>query len=227
MGDRLGGKRVLVTSAAKYMGPAVVELFRNEGATVLASEEKLDQSAVDRVVSEAGEVDVLIANFAVQSPLTAVQELTDEGWHATFDALVHPLMRIVRGVVPQMLARKRGKIVAITSSAPLTGFPNGSAYASARAAQNTFIRSVGLELAPNNIQANAIAQGYIKSRTYFPDWYIEKEEFKRLVERNVPAMRMGEAWETAELALFLASENSNFMVGQILPFAGGATTSTG
>jgi len=126
MGDRLGGKRVLVTSAAKYMGPAVVELFRNEGATVLASEEKLDQSAVDRVVSEAGEVDVLIANFAVQSPLTAVQELTDEGWHATFDALVHPLM-----------------------------------------------------------------------------------------------------WETAELALFLASENSNFMVGQILPFAGGATTSTG
>jgi len=227
MGDRLSGERVLVTSAGKYMGPAIVELFRNEGASVFASEEKLDQSAVDRLVLETGEIDVLIANFALQSPPTAVQDLTDESWYSTFDALVHPLMRIVRAVVPQMLARKKGKIVAITSSAPLTGFPNGSAYASARAAQNTFIRSIGLELAPNNIQANAIAQGYIKSRTYFPDWYIEKTEFKQLLERNVPAKRMGEAWETAELALFLASENSNFMVGQVLPFAGGAALSTG
>jgi len=227
MGDRLSGRRVLVTSADQYMGPAIIELFENEGAIVLPSTGKLDQPAVNKLVDEVGEVNVLIANFAVQAPMSAVQNLTDENWNLPFDELVHPLMRIVRAVVPQMIERQEGKIVAITSVAPLSGFPYGSAYASARAAQNTFIRSIGLELAAQNIQANIIAQGYIKNPTYFPDALVETEEFKKHVETSVPVKRMAEGSETAELALFLASNNSNFIVGQIIPFAGGATTSTG
>ena len=227
MGDRLSGKRVLVTSADKYMGPAIIELFQNEGATVFANEEKLDQAAVDKLVNEVGQIDVLVANFAVQAPMSTIQTMTDENWDLPFEELVHPLMRIVRALVPQMIERKQGKIVAITSVAPLSGFPYGSAYASARSAQNTFIRSVGLELAAENIQANIIAQGYVKNPTYFPDALVETEKFMKHVERNVPVKRMAEGWETAELALFLASENSNFIVGQIIPFAGGATTSTG
>ncbi len=227
MGNRLRGKRVLITSADQYMGPAIIELFRAEGAEIYPSEDQLDQPVVDKLVPEIGEIDVLIANFAVQAPMSAIQNMTDENWMLPFDALVHPLMRIVRAIVPQMIERKQGKIVAITSVAPLAGFPYGSAYAAARAAQNTFIRSIGLELAADNIQANIIAQGYIKNPTYFPDALVESEEFKQHIEKRVPVKRMAEGWEAAELALFLASENSNFIVGQIIPFAGGATTSTG
>ena len=227
MGDRLKDKRVLVTSADQYMGPAIIDLFGDEGAVVFESTGKLDQPAVDKLVEEVSEIDVLIANFAVQAPMSAVQNITDENWKLPFDELVHPLMRIVRAVVPGMIERKKGKIVAITSVAPLTGFPYGSAYAAARAAQNTFVRSIGLELAPENIQANIIAQGYIKNPTYFPDALVDTEEFRKHVESRVPVKRMAEGSETAELALFLASEHSNFIVAQIIPFAGGATTSTG
>ena len=195
MVDRLSGKRVLVTSADKYMGPAITELFGNEGAEVFTHAGKLDQPAVDRLVDEVGEINVLIANFAVRAPLSAIQNLTDEQWFLQFDELVHPLMRIVRAVVPQMLARKQGKIVAITSVTALAGFPNGSAYGAARSAQNSFIRSIGLELAPENIQANIIAQGYVRNPTYFPDSLVETEKFKQQVARNVPVKRMAEGWE--------------------------------
>jgi 2-keto-3-deoxy-L-fuconate dehydrogenase len=66
-------------------------------------------------------------------------------------------MYISRAVVPQMLARKSGKIIAVTSAAPVKGLANNSAYCSARGAQNAFIKSIGLELARSNIQANAIS----------------------------------------------------------------------
>ena len=64
-------------------------------------------------------------------------------------------MRIVRAITPQMIARRRGKIVAVTSAAPLRGIPKATGYCAARGAQNAFVRAAGLELARNNIQFNA------------------------------------------------------------------------
>jgi len=228
MGNRLEGKRILVTSADRYMGPAICELFAGEGADVHASMINLyDQPSVDKLLADAGQIDGLVANFAQASPVAPVQSITDEDWHTVFSELVDPLMRIVRAVVPQMLERNQGKIVAITSAAPLKGVPNGSIYAAARGAQNAFIRSVGLELARENIQVNAIAQNYVKNDTYYAPDFIDTDKFRNHLQRNVPVQRLAEAWETAELALYLCSELSNFMVGQIIPFAGGWTTSTG
>lgn len=228
MGNRLEGKRVLVTSADHYMGPAICELFANEGATVHASKIKLyDQPSIDTLLAEAEQIDVLVANFAHASAVAPVQSITDEYWQTMFSELVHPLMRIVRAVVPQMLQRRQGKIVAITSAAPLEGVPNASAYAAARGAQNAFIRSIGLELARENIQVNAIAQNYVKNDTYYSPEFVQTDKFRDHLQRNVPVQRLAEAWESAELALYLASDSSNFMVGQIIPFAGGWTTTTG
>ena len=79
--------------------------------------------------------DVLVANLAVAPKRAQAQAIEDADWLALFDGLVHPLMRLVRGALPQMIARRSGKVVAITSAAPLRGLPSVSGYAAARGAQ--------------------------------------------------------------------------------------------
>lgn len=219
---RLQNKRVLVTQASAYMGPAICELFRAEGAEVIADESDLTASgACDNVVQQAGRLDVLVANLAHPPNAAPVGEVTDDDWNTLFDTMVHPLMRLTRAVSPALISQGHGKIVAITSAAPLRGIPNTSAYCAARGAQNAFIRAVALELAPHNVQANAVAQNYVRNDTYFPEGVIESERFAKHLSRNVPAKRLAQGWESAELALFLASDKSDFMCGQIVPFSGG------
>jgi 2-keto-3-deoxy-L-fuconate dehydrogenase len=226
MHHRLLNKRVLVTQADEYMGPAIVELFREEGAVVVANTKDLrEPDAVARALHAAGPIDVLIANLAQPPTEQAATEIGDEQWQAMFDALCTPLMRLVRGVLPEMIARRDGKIVAMTSAAPLRGMPGFAAYCAARGAQNAFIRAVGLEVAPQNVQVNAIAQNYVKNPTYYPPDLVASERFLAHVARHVPSQRVAEGRESAELALFLASDNSDFMVGQVIPFAGGWATS--
>lgn len=227
MGDRLAGKRVLVTMADRYMGPAIVELFRAEGADVVDDRRDLTQDgAADAAVSEAGAIDVLVANLAEPPHQAPVGAIDDADWHRLFDVLVHPLMRLVRAATPAMVERGSGKIVAVTSAAPLRGIPLVSGYCAARGAQNAFIRAVGLELARNGVHVNAIAQNYVHNDTYYPPGLTEDERFVERMRQVVPVRRLGEGRETAELALYLASEHSGFMVGQVLPFAGGWVTST-
>lgn len=213
---------MLVTQAADYMGPAIVALFRAEGADVIedTSDPRLPESCA-RMLERAGAIDVLIANLAHPPCASGVSEIRDADWSSLFDALVHPLMRLVRGAAATMMSQGQGKIVAITSAAPLRGIAGASAYCAARGAQNAFVRAVGLELAAYNVQVNAIAQNYVHNQSYYPPDLVATERFQKHLARNVPAQRLGRGEETAELALFLASNNSDFMVGQIIPFAGG------
>jgi len=222
---RLKDKRVLVTQASDYMGPAICTLFRDEGAEVLADDTDLTRAgACEHVVSSAGALDVLVANLAHPPRPAAVHAIADADWSALFDTLVHPLMRLVRAVAPSLIARGHGKIVAITSAAPLRGIPEASAYCAARGAQNAFVRAVGLELAPRNVQVNAVAQNYIRNDTYYPAELVASERFKKHLARNVPAGRVGTGAESAELALFLASDKSDFLCGQAIPLSGGWVT---
>jgi NAD(P)-dependent dehydrogenase (short-subunit alcohol dehydrogenase family) len=224
---RLKGKRVLITCADQYMGPAIRERFEVEGAELVISDNPLlDQESVDTLLAEAGEVDILVANFAEPPRSQAVEQIEDQDWQALFDKLVHPLMRIIRAVTPRMKEQQSGKIVAVTSAAPLRGLPFNSAYCAARGAQNAFIRAAGLELARFNIQVNAIAQNYVRNSTYYPDSLFQNEKFIKNVQQLVPSKRVAESSETAELALFLASDGCSHIVGQIVPMAGGWATTT-
>ena len=110
---------------------------------------------------------------------------------------------------------------AITSAAPLKGLPGSAAYCAARGAQNAFIKAVGLEFAAQNVQINAIAQNYVSNPVYYPDELVQSERFQKHLARNVPIRRVARPEEQAEFALFLASNNSDFFVGQIFPFSGG------
>lgn len=187
----------------------------------------LDQASVDKLASSSGEIDILIANFAEPPRTAAVDCITDEDWNTLFDTLVHPLMRTVRAFSKGMKERKKGKIIAVTSAAPLRGIPNTAGYCAARGAQNAFIRAAGVELAKYNIQANAIAQNYVSNDTYYPDDFIANEKFQAHLSTFVPTKKVAASEETAELALYLASDNCTHMVGQIIPFSGGWSTTTG
>ena len=218
-------QNALVTCADDYMGPAIVEKFTALGMTVSRGASPMTtEQEVNAVVSAAGEIDVLVANLAEPPRTTPVQDINNADWDSLFTHLVHPLMYLVRAVVPHMLARGSGKIIAVTSAAPLRGIPNNSAYCAARGAQNAFIKAVGLELARNNIQVNAIAQNYINNNTYFPDGLLNNEKFLDHVRRNVPTQHIGSAQETAGLAAYLANPECKHVVAQVIPLAGGWAT---
>jgi len=223
MGDRLIGKRVLVTSCDTYMGPPIVELFRAEGADVTADSGALIGATEPAdLLTETGEIDVLVANLDLAAYAARVRDIDDDQWLAGFDAMVHPLMRLVRAVAPSMIDRGGGSIVALTSSSPMRRMrPQATSYVTARAAQNAFVRSAGHELAAHNIRVNAIAQNFVENDTYYPPAIMENEKFRDRLKSEVPAQRLGTPRETAELALFLASDVSTFTFGQVISADGG------
>jgi 2-keto-3-deoxy-L-fuconate dehydrogenase len=220
---RLAGRRVLITSCETYMGPPITELFRAEGADVLADAGALlGPTEPDELIERAGHVDVLVANLDLPAYGAKVADIDDDRWIAGFDAMVHPLMRLVRAVSPKMVERGSGSIVAITSSSPLRRMtPHAIAYVAARAAQNAFVRSAGHELAAHGVRLNAIAQNFVENDTYYPPSIMENERFRERLRTEVPARRLGRPHETAELALFLASDASSFMFGQVISNDGG------
>ena len=216
-------KRVLVTRAAAYMGPAMVERFESAGAVVIGDDRSLrGPGAVDALLAEVGPIDVLIANLDAPADVMSSVEIDDQHWLGVFDALVHPLMRLVRGVLPPMLERGRGKIVAVTSSTPLRPVAPVTAYATARGAQHVLVQHVGVEVASRGVNINAIAQNFVENPAYYPPGVLEDERMRRWIERVNPSGRLAEPWESAELAVFLAGRGSDFLYGQVIPFAGGS-----
>ncbi len=221
---RLQGKRAVITQIDAFMGKDLVTLFQEEGADVIADRRDLrEQNAVESLIGEAGRVDVLIANLAAEQPRTSVLDTDDGTFRAMYEAMVFPLHRLVRAVLPQMIERRRGKIVVIGSASGLKGMPNYSAYGSARGAQLAYVQDVGTEVARHNVQVNAIAQTFVENATYFPQSYQKTEEFKERI-KGAPIGRLAHGWESAALALFLAGGESDFFVGQVFPFSGGWVT---
>ncbi len=224
---RLDKKKVLITQASDYMGPAITKLFVSEGADVLALEGIVPfGDKFPEHIKGHDEIDILIANLAHHPCNGPLAEISNRNWQALFDTMVHPLMCLVRHYAPLMAERGAGKIVVITSAAPLKGIAGSAAYCAARGAQNSFVRAAGLEFAPMNIQINAIAQNYVSNPVYYPDELVASEKFQKHLARNVPIRRVAREEEQAELSLFLASNNSDFIVGQIIPFSGGWVTTT-
>ena len=225
MSQRLRGKRVIITCADVFMGPSTREVFEEAGATVIADTRDLaPPTAAGELIAEHGCPDVLIVNLAAPStPRTLVEELDDPTWAEKFEIMVHPLFRLAAAVLPEMKERRSGKVVVYGSATGLRSMAGVSAYSSARHAQVGFVKAAGLEAAAHNVQVNLIAQNYVENPDYYPPELVETERFQRHLARNVPAGRLGTGREDALLALFLASDDSNFIVGQAIPFSGGWT----
>ena len=221
MSGSLARKRVVVTDAAAFMGPDIMAAFTEAGMDAIADRRDLTATtAAEDLIKEAGRVDVLIANLTFSYPGGLAHEIDDDEMTRTFDCLVFPLHRLVRSVLPQTFERRQGKIIVVGSADALRGKPRRAAYGAARGAQHAYVRNVGVEVAPYNIQVNATGQTFVENPTYFSPEYQKTEEFRKRLEQ-VPAGRLATGREAAEFILFLAGPSSDFFVGQVFPFAGG------
>jgi 2-keto-3-deoxy-L-fuconate dehydrogenase len=220
--NSLAGKRVLITQADAFMGPALCEVFAEHGAHVIADTSSLiaPESAAN-VVTAAGQVDILIVNLAIKAPSTLVHDVEDSEWEEVFKIIADPLPRLVRAVLPQMMARKAGKILVMGSASALRGMKQRSTYSAARGAQLAYVQAVGVEMAPHNIQVNAIAQNFVENPTYFPPEVQADPAFQERLQREVPLGRLVTGREDAEFAAYLCSDTANCFVGQVFPIAGG------
>ena len=218
----LQDKRILVTQADAFMGPAICEVLAEQGATVIASTASLvPPEAPGAVVAAAGRIDVLVANLSIPAPSTPVADVTDAEWRDTFSALVDPLPRLVRAVLPQMVERRRGKIVVMGSASALRGMKRASTYSAARGAQVAYVQAVGVEVAPHNVQINIVAQNFVDNPTYFPRETQENPRFQERLKREVPLGRLVSAREDAQFAAYLCSDGADCFVGQVFPVCGG------
>ena len=222
MQQALDEKRILVTQSDTFMGPAICESLTAQGAGVIAHVGSLiDPEEPGRIVAEAGKVDVLIANLAISAPTTPASEVTDDEWNEVFDALVHPLPRLARAVLPQMMARASGKIIVIGSASALRGMRRTSTYSAARGAQIAYVQALGVEVARRNIYVNAIAQNFVDNPSYFPEEIQANPKFQDRLKREVPLGRLVSASEDASFVAYLCSEAANCFVGQVFPVCGG------
>lgn len=221
----LHGLRILLTQADTFMGPALQRTLAAAGATVLADvRDPAPPAACEQIVAEAGEVDVLLAHLAVPAPTTPVTEVGDEEWRQVFAALVDPLPRLARAVLPGMLARGRGKILVMGSAAALRGQRRTSSYSAARGAQLAWVQAVGVELAAKGVRVNAIAQNLVDNPTYFPPEVQADPRFQERLRREVPLGRLVHADEDAAFAAYLCSAAADCFVGQVFPISGGWVT---
>lgn len=205
------------------MGPVTADVFRAEGAKVTLDTRDLTRAGeCEALITAAGHIDILIANLAGPNYSgRTVAELDDDAWWHTFETMVHPLHRLVRAVLPQMQARRSGKIVVYGSAVALKGLKTLAAYSAARSAQVGYVQAVGVEVAPDNVQVNLIAQNYVENPAYYPPELQEKASFQSSLKRQVPLGRLAKPEEDAKFAAFLASDDADFFVGQAIPFSGG------
>ncbi|MBI5254923.1 MAG: SDR family oxidoreductase [Burkholderiales bacterium] len=222
MAQDLSGKRIAVTQAQDFMGPVLCTVLAEHGAEVIAlTVPPTEAEAMDLALAAAGRIDALVANLGVPAPSTLAVQADDEEWRATFAAMVDPLPRICRAVLPAMITRRAGKILVMGSASALRGMRRASTYSAARGAQLAYVQALGVEVAEHNVQVNAIAQNFVENPTYFPPEVQANPRFQERLKREVPLGRLVGAREDAEFAAYLCSDAANCFVGQVFPVCGG------
>jgi NAD(P)-dependent dehydrogenase (short-subunit alcohol dehydrogenase family) len=250
---KLTGKVALITNVAHFMGPAITEEFGREGASlalhdrdpdalgglvemaerlgreVLAVAGDLSRSAeadraVAAVVERFGRLDILVNNNANPPSGSPTEQVSDELWREMMTRLLDEPFYCLRAALRVMRPAGRGKIINMSSAAAFPGLANYAAYSAARAGVNGLTKAVGREVARDGIQVNAIAQNYVENPTYFPPALTEDAKILARMIKNVPAGRLARSEESARLAVYLASEDADFFVGQVIPFSGGWVT---
>ena len=215
--------RVLITDANDFLGPATVQRFTRNGATVTAITEPFrSRDDVASVAEQHGPFNIVVANLEAPITVAPITEHTDELCASMFDRLVHPLFWLFAVCLPPMVEARRGAIVVPTSATAIrTSSHPIAAYETARSAQAALVRSVGWEMASHGVRVNGVAPNFIENPSYFPPEVVADETFQRDLQRNVPAGRLGRSDEAAATIEWLASPNASYVFGAIIPIDGG------
>jgi NAD(P)-dependent dehydrogenase (short-subunit alcohol dehydrogenase family) len=246
----LKDKVAIITGASRGIGEAIARMYAKQGAkVVLASrkQESLDEVAasinadggtaisiaahtgkketltelVDKTVEHFGRVDILVNNAATNPHFGNVLEAEDSMWMKTFEVNLMGNVWLCQKVVPVMRENGGGKIINVASIVGLEPGAMQGVYSVTKAGVISLTKTLAMELGADNIQVNAIAPGLIKTKFAAALW--SNEALLNQVEQRTPAGRIGQPDEIASMALYLASDTSNFTTGGVFVVDGGLT----
>ena len=178
------------------------------------------EDGVQSVVKEFGQIDILLNNAGINKRIPAM-EISEEDWDAVIDVNLKGAFFMSRECAKVMAPRRQGKIITILSLTSFMGLPTVVPYSAAKGGMNQLTKLMAVEWADHNIQVNGIAPGYFNTALTQP---VREDERNAWVLNRTPAGRWGEPIELCGALLFLSSNASNFVTGQILYIDGGFTS---
>ncbi|HHY27124.1 MAG TPA: SDR family oxidoreductase [Desulfitobacterium dehalogenans] len=247
---KLENKVAIVTGAASGMGKSIALLYAKEGVKVVVSDLNLDgankvveeitsaggtafaiktnvaveediQTLVDTTVSTYGTVDILVNNAGIMDNFEPAADIEDKNWERLFAVNTTSVMRATRKVIPIFLEKTSGVIVNIASAGGLNGARAGATYTASKHAVIGFTKNTGFMYAQQGIRCNAIAPGAVE--TNISTTITDPHQFgsSRAYVGMATNPRMGKPDEIAQVALFLATEESSFVNGAVIVADGG------
>lgn len=241
----LQGKTALITGASRGIGHAIALLYAKHGcdiaftyinedqeATTLVNELKTlgvqhlciksDASKYDdahqvlaQVVEQFGKIDILVCNAGITRD-TLLMRMSEQQWDEVLDVNLKSVFNYCHAVTPYMMRQRSGSIIAMSSIVAMAGNAGQANYAASKAGIIGIVKSLSKELGSRNVRVNAIAPGYILT-----DMTLALPETARNeMVKMIPMRRCGEADEVAKVALFLASDLSSYVSGQVISVNG-------
>lgn len=246
----LTGKVAIVTGSSRGIGEAIAHTYAQAGAKVVLASRKLDgltavadaikaaggeataiaahmgeaeaiQALMQQTVDRYGGVDIVVNNAATNPHFGPLLSSEESMWDKTLDVNLRGYFRLIREAVPHFQARGGGKVINIASVAGVNPSPGMALYGISKAAVIMLTKALAVELAPQNIQVNAIAPGFIKTKFSQAIW--GNDQLNDMVVAQTPAGRIASVDELTGIALYLASPASSFTTGQTIVVDGGLT----
>jgi 3-oxoacyl-[acyl-carrier protein] reductase len=244
-GLKLTGRVALVTGAAQGIGKAVGLLLARNGADIVVSDinlEKAEETAneiksigrkalavkvdvanwndveqmVEVILEKFAKIDILVNNAGITRD-KLILRMTDEDWDAVLNVNLKGTFHCTKAVVRHMAKQRSGKIVNIASVVGEMGNAGQANYSASKAGVIGLTKTIAREFAQRGININAIAPGYIET----PMTEVLPEKAKEELKKLIPMERLGKPEDVAEAVLFLVSEESNYITGQVLNVNGG------
>ncbi len=244
---RLQDKIAIITGASSGIGKTCAIIFAWEGAKIIVADWSDGEEVANQIKENGGEaffiktdvsnpaditkmielclkkfgkIDILVNNAGIVK-FGALHETSEQDWDKVLDINLKGMFLAIKEVIPQMLKQGKGKIVSIASIAGLVGFDKVSAYCASKGGIIALTREAALEYATNKININCIAPGIIK--TAMTKDMIDDPATKQSFQNSTPYPRLGEPEDIAYAAIYLASDESDFVTGEVLVVDGGWT----
>jgi NAD(P)-dependent dehydrogenase (short-subunit alcohol dehydrogenase family) len=235
---------ILITNVEKFAGHGTTVAALGEGATVLAHDPSFEAPSarrryegqfpgahalsaiepatmVELALKRHGHIDALVNNDAFPALRAPLNEARLQDYRDALEAMAVAPFRLTQLVAPSMRRRRWGRIVFVSSAAPLRGIANYAPYVSARAAANGLVSSLAKELGRDGITVNAVGSNYVENPDYFPPALLADKEAMAKMTAQIPLARLGKPEELGATVCFLCSEAAGFITGHVLPHAGG------
>ena len=227
----LKGKTAIVTGGAAGIGAAVVERFKAEGTRVVVLDLKgdppvdiTDYAAVKRAVEAAGPVDILVNN-AGWDMFKPFLKTDPAFWQKIISINLLGAMNLLHCVLPGMAERGRGKVVTVASDAGRVGSSGEAPYSACKGGLIALTKTLAREMASKNIQLNVVCPGLTETGMLeqFMQGAGNPEKLREAYRRAIPLGRLGKPEDLPGAILFFASDDADFITGQVLSVSGGLT----